>query len=253
VAARRAIFVAPFGELSDASRLAGLAAETEAAGWDGFFVWDHVAYSAPVTHLADPWIAMAAIASATERVRIGALVTPTPRRHVHKLARETVTLDRLSGGRLVLGVGIGNDHHGEFEPFGDLDDPRERALRLDADLDRLVALWGGEFQPTPVQQPRIPVWVAARWPNRRPLRRAARWDGLFPIDLPGPDALAELVADVQDMRENAATPFDFVVTNPAGTDRAPWVAAGATWCLTGFGNAPTEAEVRAAIEAGPGG
>jgi alkanesulfonate monooxygenase SsuD/methylene tetrahydromethanopterin reductase-like flavin-dependent oxidoreductase (luciferase family) len=253
VAARRAIFVAPFGELSDAGRLVRLAAETEAAGWDGFFVWDHVAYSAPVTHVADPWIAMAAIASATERVRIGALVTPTPRRHVHKLARETVTLDRLSGGRLVLGVGIGNDHHGEFAPFGDLDDPRERALRLDADLDRLVALWGGEFQPTPVQQPRIPVWVAARWPNRRPLRRAARWDGLFPVDLPGPDALAELVADVEEMRKNGAAPFDLVVTNPAGTDLAPWAAAGATWCLTGFGHSPTEAEVRAAIGEGPGG
>ena len=253
MAARRAIFVAPFGELSDAGRLARLAAETEAAGWDGFFLWDHVDYSAPVTHLADPWIAMAAIACATERVRIGPLVTPTPRRRVHKLARETATLDRLSGGRLVLGVGIGNDHHGEFEPFGDLDDARERARRLDADLDRLVELWAGEFQPTPQQQPRIPVWVAARWPNRRPLRRAARWDGVFPIDLPGPDELAELAAAVHELRAGDARPFDLVVTNPAGTDPASWEAAGATWCLTGFGNSPTEAEVRAAIEAGPGG
>ena len=253
MAARRAIFVAPFGELSDAARLATLAAATEAAGWDGFFVWDHIEYSAPVTHLADPWIAMAAIACATERVRIGPLVTPTPRRRVHKLARETATLDRLSGGRLVLGVGIGNDHHGEFEPFGDLDDARERALRLDADLDRLVELWGGGFQPTPQQQPRIPVWVAARWPNRRSLRRAARWDGVFPIDLPGPDELAELAAAVRELRADDAGPFDLVVTNPAGTDPAPWEAAGATWCLTGFGNSPTEDEVRAAIEAGPGG
>ena len=244
--ARRAIFVAPFGELSEPRVLARLAAETEAAGWDGFFVWDHIVYT-EVSRLADPWVAMAAIAAATERVRIGALVTPTPRRRVQKLARETVTLDRLSGGRLVFGVGIGGDRHGEFEPFGDEASPRERARRLDADIERLVELWGGEFQPVPVQQPRIPVWVAARWPNRRPLARAARWDGVFPIDLPGPQALAELVAEVRAVRDG---PFDFVVTDPAGTDFGPWEAAGATWCLTGFGPAPTEAEVMAAIEAG---
>ena len=135
VAARRAIFVAPFGELVRAARLARLAAEAEAAGWDGFFVWDHLVYTAVTRDLADPWVAMAAIACATERVRIGALVTPTPRRRIQKLARETVTLDRLSGGRLVLGVGIGGDRHGEFEPFGDEADARERARRLDADLD----------------------------------------------------------------------------------------------------------------------
>jgi alkanesulfonate monooxygenase SsuD/methylene tetrahydromethanopterin reductase-like flavin-dependent oxidoreductase (luciferase family) len=245
VPAQRAIFVAPFGELSEPRALARLAAEAEAAGWDGFFVWDHLVYSAPVTDVADPWIAMAAIACATERVRIGALVTPTPRRRVHKLARETVTLDRLSGGRLVLGVGIGGDGHGEFARFGEEPDPRERARRLDADLERLAELWGGEFQPAPVQQPRIPVWVAARWPNRRPVRRAQRWDGLFPIDLPGPEALAELAAEVGDGLE-------LVVTEPAGSDFAPWEAAGATWCLTGFGNDPREAEVREAIEAGPG-
>ena len=248
MAARRAIFVAPFGELSEPRVLAGLAAETEAAGFDGFFLWDHLVYSAPVTHVADPWIAMAAIASATERVRFGAMVTPTPRRRVQKLARETVTLDRLSGGRLVFGVGIGGDRHGEFSPWGDEPDPRERARRLDADLARLVELWDGEFQPVPIQQPRIPVWVAARWPNRRPVARAARWDGLFPVELPGPEALAELVAEVRAQRDGA---FDFVITQPPGTDFEPWEAAGATWCFTGFGSDPREAEVRAAIEAGP--
>jgi len=242
VPARRAIFVAPFGELSEARVLARLAAETEAAGWDGFFLWDHIVYTG-VERLADPWIAMAAIATATERVRIGALVTPTPRRRVAKLARETVTLDRLSGGRLVLGVGIGGDDHGEFADFGEETDPRKRARTLDADLDRLVALWGGEFEPVPVQQPRIPVWVAARWPKRRPVRRAARWDGLFPIELPGTEALAELAAELGG--------GDLVVTNPADVDYRPWEAAGATWCLTGFGKDPREGEVRAAIEAGP--
>ena len=124
---------------------------------------------------------------------------------------------------------------------------RERARRLDADLERLVELWGGEFQPVPVQQPRIPVWVAARWPNRRPVRRAARWDGMFPIDLPGPEALAELVAEV---RRSATTPSTVVVAEPAGTDFGQWEAAGATWCLTGFGSDPREAEVREAIAAG---
>jgi len=252
MAARRAIFVAPFGELSDAHRLAELAGAAEARGWDGFFLWDHIVYS-ETAEVADPWIAMTAIACATERLRIGPLVTPTPRRRVQKLARETVTLDRLSGGRLVFGVGIGGDRHGEFEPFGDPADPRERARLLDEDLERLVALWGGEFAPPPAQQPRIPVWVAGRWPNRRPVRRAARWDGLFPIDLPGPEALAELVADVRELRGAEAGPYDVAVTNPAGADPAPWEQAGATWCLTGFGAAPTEAEVREAIDAGPDG
>jgi alkanesulfonate monooxygenase SsuD/methylene tetrahydromethanopterin reductase-like flavin-dependent oxidoreductase (luciferase family) len=249
VPAQRAIFVAPFEELSEPRVLARLAAETEAAGWDGFFVWDHIVYTG-VTRLADPWVALAGVAAATERVRIGALVTPTPRRRVQKLARETVTLDRLSGGRLVLGVGIGGNRHGEFEPFGDEPDARERARQLDADLERLTELWGGEFQPGPVQQPRIPVWVAARWPNRRPVQRALRWDGLFPVELPGPEALAELAAEAR--AAGVGESFELVVTNAVGTDVGPWEAAGATWCLTGFGNDPREDEVRAAIEAGPG-
>src|SRR3954451_5747716 len=191
---------------------------------------------------------MAAIATATSRVRIGALVTPTPRRRIHKLARETVTLDRLSEGRLVLGVGVGGDGHGEFGPFGEETDMRARARQLDADLERLMALWGGEFQPVPVQQPRIPVWVAARWPNRRPVRRALRWDGIFPIDLPGPEALAELVAEVRAERDDGC---EGGVDEPVGSDFGPWEAAGATWCLTGFGKDPREAAVREAIAAGP--
>jgi len=236
--ARRAIFVAPFGELADPRRLADLAVAAEDRGWDGFFVWDHIRYT-DVGPVADPWVALSAVACATESVRIGPLVTPLARRRVHKLARETVTLDHLSGGRLVLGVGLGSDSHGELGPFGEESDPRERARLLDDGLERLTAYWGGEFEPSPVQRPRIPIWVAARWPNRRPVRRAARWDGLFPIDLPGPEALAELAAEVPGI--------DVVVTNPPGTDLAPWIDAGATWCLTGFGRHPTDAEVRDAI------
>ena len=113
-----------------------------------------------------------------------------------KLARETATLDHLSGGRLTLGAGLGSDQNGELEPFGEVVDPRERARLLDSGLAQLDAFWAGEFEPRPLQRPRIPVWIAARWPNRRPVRRAARWDGLFPIDLPGPEALAELAGEL---------------------------------------------------------
>ena len=251
MSAARGIFVAPFDELFDPNVLARLAARAEERGWDGFFVWDHIRYSAPARAVADPWVALAAIAAATERVRLGPMVTPLSRRRVHKLARETVTLDHLSGGRLVLGAGLGSDNHGELAPFGEVEDPRERARLLDTGLRRLAAYWSGEFDPPPVQQPRIPVWIAARWPARRPVRRAARWDGLFPIDLPGPEALADLASDVRELRHGTAAPFDLVVTNPPGTDAGPWEAAGATWCLTGFGPEPKQAEVLEAIEAGP--
>src|SRR4051812_26914331 len=106
--ARRGIFVAPFDELSEPALVAELAARAEARGWDGFFVWDHVAYRAPVRAVADPWVTLAAVAVATSRVLIGPMVTPVARRRPHQLARETVTLDRLSAGRLVLGVGLGS-------------------------------------------------------------------------------------------------------------------------------------------------
>ena len=109
VTARRAIFVAPFEELSEPALVAELAAKAERKGWDGFFVWDHVAYAEPVRALADPWVTLAAVAMRTERVKIGPLVTPLARRRPHQLARETVTLDRLSRGRLVLGVGLGSE------------------------------------------------------------------------------------------------------------------------------------------------
>src|SRR4051812_1757123 len=95
---RRGIFVAPFDELADPRVMAELAVAAEARGWDGFFVWDHVAYRAPTRAVADPWVTLSAIAAATERLRIGPLVTPLSRRRVQKVARETATLDLLSGG-----------------------------------------------------------------------------------------------------------------------------------------------------------
>src|SRR4051794_29857730 len=201
-AVRRGIFVAPFDELAEPRLVVDLAERAEARGWDGFFLWDHVAYREPVRALADPWVTMAALVARTERLVTGPLVTPLARRRTHQLARETVTLDRLSGGRLILGVGLGGDRTGEFDParFGEEGDPRARAKLLDDGLEQLLTYWDGAFEPGPVQTPRIPVWVAARWPNRRPLRRAARYDGVFPIDLPGPETLAELVAEVDRMR-----------------------------------------------------
>jgi alkanesulfonate monooxygenase SsuD/methylene tetrahydromethanopterin reductase-like flavin-dependent oxidoreductase (luciferase family) len=245
---KRGIFIAPFEELSEPRLVAALAARAQAAGWDGFFVWDHVAYRPPVRRLADPWVTLSAVAMATSSLVIGPLVTPVPRRRPHQLARETVTLDRLSGGRLVLGVGVGSGDTGEFEPgfLGEEPSMRERAKLLDDGLAQLDAYWRGEFEPLPLQQPRIPVWVASVWPARRPMRRAARWDGWFPINVPTPDDLAAGIAEIG--RDDA---FDVIVTHPPGNDPAPWAAAGATWCLTGFGMQPTEAEVLAAIDAGP--
>jgi alkanesulfonate monooxygenase SsuD/methylene tetrahydromethanopterin reductase-like flavin-dependent oxidoreductase (luciferase family) len=249
---KRGIFVAPFDELVEPRLVAELAQLAEARGWDGFFVWDHVRYRAPVRAVADPWVTLAAIACATSVLRLGPMVTPLARRRVQKLARETVTLDHLSAGRLTLGVGLGGDRSDELAPFGEETNPRERARLLDQGLERLAEFWGGEFEPPPVQRPRIPVWVASRWPNRRPLRRAARWDGLFPIELPGPDELAVLVAETNALRDRADEPFDFVIEVSPGENVGPWETAGATWVLNGFGPEPREAEVREVIEAGAG-
>lgn len=250
---RRGLFIPPFDELADPRLLMSLAADAEAAGWDGFFLWDHIVYSSPVQAVLDPWVAMAGIVIATERIITGPMVTPLSRRRVHKLARESVTLDLLSGGRTVLGVGLGSDRHGELAPFGEVAAPREQAVLLDEGLAKLQDYWSGAFLPRPAQQPRIPIWGAGRWPARRPVRRAARLDGLFPIELPGPEALAELAGELAELRaqEGADGDFELIVEQPVGTDLAPWVAAGATWCLVGFGPHATLAEVNAVIVAGP--
>src|ERR1700754_1096525 len=155
-----------------------LACRAEQRGWDGFFLWDHVNYRAPVRAVADPWVVLGAIGRSTERIRIGPMVTPLSRRRVQKVARESVTLDLLSRGRLTLGVGLGSDRNGELEPFGEEVDPRRRAELLDRGLETLASLWAGQFEPAPVQQPRIPVWVAGRWGTRRRRPDAARpWAG----------------------------------------------------------------------------
>jgi alkanesulfonate monooxygenase SsuD/methylene tetrahydromethanopterin reductase-like flavin-dependent oxidoreductase (luciferase family) len=246
----RGLYLAPFDELADPLVLVDLAVRAESRGWDGIFLWDHIVSRPPAKAVADPWVALSAIAARTERLRLGPLVTPLSRRRVQKVARETATLDHLSRGRLTLGVGLGSSNPDELVPFGEVVDPRERRRLLDHGLCRLAALWDGEFEPRPVQRPRIPVWVAGRWPNRRPLARAAAWDGFFPVELPGPQALAELAGEIAQRRGQDRRPFDLVVDIEPGQESQPWQEAGATWVLTDFGYQPTEARVRETIEAG---
>src|SRR5207244_6229353 len=125
---------------------AALARDAEAAGWDGVLLCDHLTarwqgHSEPI---ADPWIGLAAIAAATERVLIGPMVTPLPRRRPWQLASETVTLDALSNGRLVLGVGLGTVDAQNFAPFGEEPDLATRGRMLDESLEVLTGLWRGQ-------------------------------------------------------------------------------------------------------------
>jgi alkanesulfonate monooxygenase SsuD/methylene tetrahydromethanopterin reductase-like flavin-dependent oxidoreductase (luciferase family) len=227
--------------------VARLAAEAEEAGWHGVFVWDQVLWRPPVRQVADPWISLAAIASATERVRLGPMVTPLPRRRPTKVARETATLDGLSGGRLILGVGIGSDRFAaELSKTGEQLDDRLRGEMLDESLRILTATWSGEpvhhrgehyavdgvqFLPRPVQRPGIPVWVAGFPGNAKPLRRAARYDGFFPANLEHPDQLVEIVATIAGLRGNGTAGYDIAVGLPVGVDPMPYADAGATWWL----------------------
>jgi alkanesulfonate monooxygenase SsuD/methylene tetrahydromethanopterin reductase-like flavin-dependent oxidoreductase (luciferase family) len=187
------IYLPNFGPYGDANTLADLARDAENSGWDGFFIWDHVAgWTLP---MVDPWVALAAIAVSTKKIRIGTTVTPLPRRRPWKVAREAVSLDHLSGGRLTLSVGIGGGR-GEWAFLGEETDLKKRGSMLDEALDVLVGLWSGQpfsyagqyyqiekahFLPKPLQQPRIPIWVGGNWPNKPPFRRAATWDGAFPL------------------------------------------------------------------------
>jgi alkanesulfonate monooxygenase SsuD/methylene tetrahydromethanopterin reductase-like flavin-dependent oxidoreductase (luciferase family) len=244
------LFLPPFGQLADPRLLAALAAEAEEAGWDGVFLWDHVVYRPPADAVLDAWIALAAIAAATTRVRLGPMVTPLARRRPHVVARQVAALDLLSEGRFVLGAGLGLDASGgELSRFGEELDDRIRAGMLDEALGLLDALLRGErvdhagehyvardvrFLPPPQQQPRPPIWLAGRWPNGAPLRRAARYDGVFVIDLPDVAALARVRRAVTAARpqDRADEPFDFVVADVPGSDARPWRDAGATWWLT---------------------
>ena len=259
---RFGLFLPIFDELAEPRVVASIAADAEEASWDGVFVWDHIDYRAPVEGIADPWVTLAAMAMTTSTVRLGPMVTPLPRRRPLKVAREVVSLDRLSNGRVVLGVGIGGDNSGELTHTGEETDDRTRGRMLDEGLQLLRDAWTGQrldhegehylaqdlaVRPTPVQE-RLPVWVAVRYGNAKPLRRAARHDGVFPIDIDHPDKLAETLAGL----EMPTRPFDVAVGAQDDTDPRPYEAVGATWWMRGFSPFEvTEAEVRAVLAAGP--
>jgi alkanesulfonate monooxygenase SsuD/methylene tetrahydromethanopterin reductase-like flavin-dependent oxidoreductase (luciferase family) len=255
---RFAVDIPNFGYWADPRHVAEFARRLEEAGWDGLSIWDHLLLWEG-NSVGDPWIALAAAASATERIRLMMMVTPLPRRRPWKVAREAVSLDQLSNGRFVLGVGIGFSPEEEFGTFGEETADRHRAELLDESLDIITGLWTGDtfsytgkhyrvapvtFRPTPIQQPRIPIWVAGMWPNVRPFRRAARYDGLAPIlgtfeQITG-ESLREMVGYVQDHR-TSGEPFDVTVHRSLPADRGEWPdliaeleEAGCTWYRDGW-------------------
>ncbi len=266
----------------DPGTVADLAAEAEAAGWDGVFYFDAIAIGS--MELYDPWVVLAAIAERTSRVRLGAIITPPARRRPWKLAREAMSLDRLSGGRLVLPVGLGVLDDAGFGPVGEPTAIRIRAELLDESLAILVGLWSGRpfgfsgrhysfaemtFLPTPIQRPRVPIWVVGAWPRERSMRRAIRWDGIIPqahdedggqVDL-RPEHVREIAAYAA--RERAASergrPFEIIAQGTSSAnDRAaaaatvrPWADAGATWWIEADWQDATEESLRARIKAGP--
>ena len=258
---RFAIDIPNFGPFADPHLVADVARDAEDAGWEAIWVWDHVMRDPSDPH-ADPYILLAAIALATTRIRLGPMVTPLARRRPWQVAREAVTLDHLSGGRLTLGLGSGSREH-EFTAFGDPADLRTRAQMLDEGLAVIEGLWSGKafsFQgrhfhiddatqlPRPLQQPRVPIWLAATWPVRAPLARAARFDGVWPLkrDAAGGSVplepedvrgVAALIAELRSTQADRARPFDILVAGVTPTGdraRAAEIArsfedAGATW------------------------
>jgi alkanesulfonate monooxygenase SsuD/methylene tetrahydromethanopterin reductase-like flavin-dependent oxidoreductase (luciferase family) len=274
------ISVPNFGTYSDPRLTAALAREAEQAGWDGFFLWDHMLWTWPeVQPGADPYVLMAAMAMATERIKLGPMVTPIARRRPWNLARALTTLDQLSGGRIIFGAGIGGDWFGDYSKIGQPADDKSHAEMLDEGLAVLDGLWSGEpfsfegkhytitdvqFLPGPMQRPRIPVWVAGRWPHKKPFRRAAQWDGVFPIPAGEemreltPRETRELTAYTLEHRTSGG-PFDVVISgSTTGNDRnkdadhvAQHAQAGATWWLEDLMDKDTVEKIRERIGQGP--
>jgi len=259
-----AISVPPMGAMADPTVLVEAAVAAEEQGLDGLFIWDHVLRpSADPSELLDPWVVLGAQASATERIRLGPMVTPVTRRRPIKLAREAVTLDRLSSGRLTLGLGLGVDSGGELTRFGEIVDAKQRGDRLDEGVAVLLQMWSGEpvqhqgaaFQvdnvtvlPRPVQLPRIPLWFAARGASaNRPLRRAAKFDGLVPIECDG-DRLSEML-DVIVEHRGSLDGFDTMVKNTVPVDEAE--RRGATWSYRSLSTHSTPDDLFALIAADP--
>jgi alkanesulfonate monooxygenase SsuD/methylene tetrahydromethanopterin reductase-like flavin-dependent oxidoreductase (luciferase family) len=257
-----AVNLPPF---TDPDTLVELAVDAEEAGWDGVFLWDHmVLVPALGLDVQDPWVLLGAMAARTQRVRLGTLVTPLARRRPWVVARHMLTLDHLSGGRAVLGVGLGEPGDADFADFGDPATRRERAAALDEALPLLDALWRGpvehrgdrytvstELLPRPVQQPRPPVWVAAVSPHRPPVERALRWDGIAPLGPEaGPITPEQLAAYLADVERPAG--WDVVATCLRGVPLAEYEDAGATWVVEGaWPEGDWVGDLRARIRSGP--
>jgi alkanesulfonate monooxygenase SsuD/methylene tetrahydromethanopterin reductase-like flavin-dependent oxidoreductase (luciferase family) len=255
------------GSFCDVRLLAGLAAEAETAGWDGIFLWDILlggSQDSPEP-VVDPWIAMTAIALATSRIRFGTFMTPLARRRPWDVARSVACLDELSDGRVIFGAGLGYREQ-EFEAIGEDPAAAVRAEKLDEGLALIDQLWRGRpvtfagrhyqfgpaaILPVPRQRPRVPIWTAAGWPYRRPLRRAARWDGTYLMTvnqetgkLLRPDEVAAVKARISELRESTS-PFDIAINgdasavgNPEGI--AEYEKAGATWWVELCSDTPAD-------------
>lgn len=232
-----------FGPFGSARAVAEIGVAAERAGWDGVFVWDHVVRREGDVNIVDPWVALTALAAATERVELGPLVTPLARRRPWNVARAAVSIDELSGGRFILGVGLGTPLGPEFPAFGEEVDLRRRGDMLDEGIAIVRAVWSGlpvsfvgehyriddvRFLPTPVRPGGIPIWAATQSRSGRPVRRAAALDGIVPVGL----AAADLPAMLHDITQVRGDLGDFaVVTMSDDGDAAGWQAAGATWWL----------------------
>jgi len=240
-----------------------LAQDAEAAGWDGVFIADGIdivmGKNSPPIPWFDPWIILAAIAMRTERIRFGPIITAVPRRRPWKLARETASLDHLSSGRLILGAGLGAaEDDGGFFKVGEAMDLKVRAQRLDEGLAILDGLWSGKpfrftgehftvkemtMLPTPIQSPRIPVWVPGVWTKEKSMQRALRWDGIIPQKYRSMERMAVVeIGELKkyvDAHRSKTTPFDIVVggTTPGGNRKKAastvrsFAEVGATWWL----------------------
>jgi alkanesulfonate monooxygenase SsuD/methylene tetrahydromethanopterin reductase-like flavin-dependent oxidoreductase (luciferase family) len=259
---RFGISLPAFGAFSDPLYLAQSAAAAEAAGWDGFFIWDHVVFDPTFNPMVDPWVGMAAVAMQTTHMRIGVLVTPLARRRPWKVARETVSLDLLSQGRLIFGAGLGEPVQWDFGFFGEDTDAKVRAEKLDEGLAILKGLWSGElfrfdgkhyqletmrFEPKPRQQPHIPIWIGGNWDKLKPKIRAARHDGYMPLKW-GDALTIEEWAGIKETLDHyrqhngiLAQPFSLVHSGETpGDDRAaaaemvrPYVDFGIDWWIEG--------------------
>jgi alkanesulfonate monooxygenase SsuD/methylene tetrahydromethanopterin reductase-like flavin-dependent oxidoreductase (luciferase family) len=267
------------GVYADPGKLADLAVDAEDAGWDGFFIWDIVfAGNETPVPVVDPWIALAAIAARTKRIKFGAFLTPLPRRRPWQIARATVALDLLSNGRLIFGAALG-DNARDYTAFGEDFEMKTRVEKLDEGLEILTGLWSGEkfsfhgkhyevnevaFLPKPLQSPRIPIWLAGGWPRRKPLRRAARWDGIYLMtvnqetgELLTPEEIREIAAYIHSHHETP-TPFDIAVNGETrGNDSQEieqvqaYSEAGATWWVEFEASRETFEEYRERIRLGP--